>query len=128
LKLRWLSQFLLQKCRRESLRATCASRRTLCRIAKEGKVWKVVPQWHLQLHVNWGRKCALQVSDNFSAAVSRITVHKIYPLKKKDQRCRQSTPYVMTEMCPDWGRDSKEWDWDMLIPAARILIFPVDFP
>jgi hypothetical protein len=36
LNLRWVSQSLLQKCRRESLKEH-VSRRTLCRVLKEGK-------------------------------------------------------------------------------------------
>jgi len=57
LNLRWLSQFLLQKCRRV-MEAICASRTILCRIMKE--VWKVVSQWHFQFHVNWDQKCAIK--------------------------------------------------------------------
>ena len=57
LNLRWLSQFLLQK-RRRVVEAVCASRSMLCRIVKE--VWKVVSEWHFQLHINWDQKYAIK--------------------------------------------------------------------
>jgi hypothetical protein len=57
LNLRWLSQFVLQKFRRV-MEAICASRSMLWRIVKE--MWKVVSQWHFQLHVNWEQKCAIK--------------------------------------------------------------------
>ena len=84
LNLKWVSQSLFQKCRRESLKQHVLAGELYVGYWKKVNMWKLVSQWHFQLRTKHRPKvCTKGALENLDEAVLRWIVHNFYLTEKQ---------------------------------------------